>query len=224
MIIGSGMLAKIFSYYATSGNVTIFASGVSASNENRQDAFLRERNLLEASIDKKLFIYFSTTSILDPLVSETPYVRHKIEMENLIRSRSKKFLIFRLSQVSGIGGNPNTLVNALASKILKNEPISIYRNATRNIINAKDVQKIVGIFIANELYFNKTINIATPWDIKITTILDILEEYLKLKSKRVELDKGFELTTDIALIKEIRYSFYPDNPREYLLDTFKNIQ
>ena len=224
MIIGSGMLAKLFDHYTNSGTVTIFASGVSNSKETRPEAFLREKELLRNSINDGLLIYFSTTSILDPLVSDSPYVQHKLQMEEMIKSGSKKFIIFRLSQVSGIGGNPNTLVNALAAKIEMNEPIQVYKNTTRNIINAADVQKIVDLFISKASYHNQIINVATPWDLNIPTILNILENFLGMKSIRQELDKGTKLSTDISHILEIGYKFIPNSFEDYLMETFKNLK
>ena len=87
MVIGSGMMAKVFELYQSSNEVLIFASGVSNSKAVGGDVFLREELLLKDTILKnpgKLLIYFSTCSVYDDSVNKTPYVIHKVKMENLI--------------------------------------------------------------------------------------------------------------------------------------------
>lgn len=103
MIVGNGLLAAAFSDDFTERvDTVIFASGVSNSQECDSAAFIRERVLLEKVLQKerKKVVYFSTCSLYDPELKNSPYVKHKREMEALVRQTSRH-TIFRLPQVVG---------------------------------------------------------------------------------------------------------------------------
>ena len=91
MIIGNGLIASAFKLtLSENSDVIVFASGVSNSGEARSEAFLRERKLLvEALKYKKYILYFSTCSMHDLFLKDTPYVTHKMEMESLVRTASE---------------------------------------------------------------------------------------------------------------------------------------
>ena len=58
-----------------------------------------------------LFIYISTTSVLDNYSKKDKYIRNKIIIENLIKKRLKNFFILRLPQIVGKSNNPHTITN-----------------------------------------------------------------------------------------------------------------
>jgi nucleoside-diphosphate-sugar epimerase len=216
------MIAQQFCAYKNDPHVVVFASGVSNSKEFDPTAFEREEKLLISALQlNKRLVYFSTTSIEDLHVYKNTYVQHKIAMENLIRENSMNFQIFRLSQVLGDGGNPNTLVNSLKNKILNSEIINIYANSTRNIISSSDVKNIVTLFIERDDYVNKTINVATPWDLPITRIVESLTLFLKKEAKTKICNEGYPLHTSIPEILEIDYDFGAKNGPDYLQKIFK---
>src|SRR5579863_4210635 len=99
MVIGNGLLARSFSKYRSLNAFLVFASGVSNSKSSGDEDFGRERDLLTASIgnnpDKRI-IYFSTSSVNDPDLAATPYIRHKIAMEELVQDQALSYHIFRL--------------------------------------------------------------------------------------------------------------------------------
>ena len=102
MIIGSGMLAKAFNIYKADHDLLIFASGVANSQEENRATFQREADLLATAVNQNLkLVYFSTCSIDDRAVNFSPYVQHKIKMEELIQNECKQFFILRLPQVVG---------------------------------------------------------------------------------------------------------------------------
>ncbi len=119
MIIGNGLLANEFDVYKNSNDVTIFASGVSNSNEKRGGEFEREMRLLRSEADNdecRLLIYFSSTKVFESGDNDNLYIKHKKDVEKFINENFKSFLIFRLPQVIGKGGNPNTLANNIYNK------------------------------------------------------------------------------------------------------------
>ena len=104
MVIGNGLMATTFSHYAHNDDVLIFASGVSNSTTEDPLEFEREIDLVRKAIEDhphRLFIYFSSCSILDPAVSSRPYARHKLAVEEYIKSEVNDFLILRISNVVG---------------------------------------------------------------------------------------------------------------------------
>jgi nucleoside-diphosphate-sugar epimerase len=120
MIVGNGLIAKAFyDNYANRDDVLIFASGVSNSSNIDPKEFIREKTLLKSFLtERKKIVYFSTCSIEDPSLENSPYILHKLEMEELVKGVND-YLIFRLPQLAGKTDNPNTLLNFLYRKIKK---------------------------------------------------------------------------------------------------------
>ena len=204
MIIGSGLIANAFApSFSDDPDIIIFASGVSNSQENRVEAFLREKQLLLEclSLKKKIF-YFSTCSVHDPQLLDKPYAVHKIEMENLVAA-SPDYVIFRLPQVVGTTPNPNTLTNYLHKQILSGSHFQIWRHAKRNLIDVDDVA-----LIATHLHqtFNtnrQLVNIACPFSLTIDQIVSIFELVLGIKANYSLVDMGGDYQIDSGLASEV---------------------
>ena len=143
MIVGNGIIANIFRSNFNDDTYLIFAFGVSDSTEENINEFNREEKLLLEMIDKypnlKL-IYFS--SIFCGLKFDR-YYTHKMKMESLIIKNSKDFLIFRLPQVIGNGGNNKNLFNFFIDSIRNDKVLKIKKNTQRSLIDIDDVFKIV---------------------------------------------------------------------------------
>ena len=205
MIIGNGMVAKAFKMYEKDDNILIFASGVSNSLEQSDEAFEREKKLLEKTIienQKRIIIYFSTCSIYDPSMSNSRYVTHKLAMENMIKNLHSNFYIFRLSQVIGKTNSP-TIINYFYNRIIAKEQFEIWEKSTRNLIDVDDVLRISSLIINKSILKNNIINIASPYLVKIPYIIQILERISLIKAQYISLDKGASYNIDISDIKPI---------------------
>jgi nucleoside-diphosphate-sugar epimerase len=204
MIVGNGLLARGFSEsFSQNDGVIIFASGVSNSQEISADEYLREEILLRENLKKdKKIIYFSTCSIEDVTARKSPYVKHKIKMESLIKNNSKNFMIFRLPQLIGKTNNKNTLINFLYLKILNNEEFTVQEFAKRNIIDVEHVVEIVK-YILDKGYSNKNINIANADSINVSSIVDIFENFLSKKAKYQLISEGSSYLIESKLSSEI---------------------
>ncbi len=196
MIIGRGLIASLF-MNNDRDDIIFFASGVSNSLEDNPQEFLREENLIRTTIEehpKKIFIYFSTCSIYDSSKTGSDYVLHKLKMEQLVKHSCDKYLILRVSNAVGKGGNPNLLINYLIRSVRNNDTINVHTKATRNLIDADDIRNITFRLIKNES-FNKIINVAYLQNYGIIEILEIIERFYdtKLNLNLIKSGSGYDI-------------------------------
>ena len=198
MIIGNGLIASLFPDYDRE-NVIFFASGVSNSLETRKDRFAREENLIRKTLQEnpgKIFVYFSTCSIYDSSKTGSDYVLHKLKMEQIIKNTVEKYLIGRVSNAVGKGGNPNLLMNYLTQAVRNGEEINVHIAATRNLIDAEDVRNIIlDLLDKNDL--NKIVNIAYPHNYSVIEILEIIGRFYNKKLNMNLLESGSRYEIDI---------------------------
>ncbi|WP_343681152.1 NAD-dependent epimerase/dehydratase family protein [Chryseobacterium arthrosphaerae] len=214
MIIGNGILANAIRFYDRE-DVIFFASGVSNSLEKNPAEFEREISLLKSVMnqhpDKKL-IYFSTCSIYDASKTASPYVMHKLTIEKIISEQHSNFIIFRVGNAVGRGGNPNTLINFLKSSILSENKLTIHNNARRILIGTDDIASFVGKYIND--FNHEIINLAYPYQYSLPEILSALEDHLGKKANYESVDEGSFYNIEFNNLTE---DFFTDlSPNEYL--------
>jgi nucleoside-diphosphate-sugar epimerase len=206
MVIGTGLLGKMFKPYETADEFMIFASGVSNSKSCTSSDLRRERDLLLGSMEKhpsKKIVYFSTSSVDDPDLKEGPYIKHKLGMESLVRSNAAQFHIFRLSQLAGSTGNPATILNYLYASIVSGHPFELWKNSERNIIDVEDVFRIADHILKNGLFVNGAVNIANDKNYPVRYIVECIEAHTGRKAVFVEKERGQHFRTDISEILPI---------------------
>lgn len=214
MVIGNGLIAKAFDSYRDREDVIIFASGVSNSSISQDRiSFDREINLIKDILKyQKKIIYFSTCSIVDGSV-KTPYINHKIEMENIISSNSSNFLIFRLPIVFGLSNNINTFFNSISNKIINNETIITQRNISRYIIDIDDLSFFLPLFIDSS-ECNMTINVCFDNRELVEKMILMMEKYLGIISSKIYIDmmpnSPIDNTYFLQKIKSIGQCHHPD--------------
>ena len=204
MIVGNGMIARAFAgSVERHDNFCIYAAGVSRSTCTDEKEFIRERDCLssalELGIDLKPFVYFSTCSINDPDTRDTPYVRHKMAMEAIVRSHPE-YLVLRLPQVAGSSSNPHTLLNFLYAHIKRAERFVLWTKANRNIIDICDIILITQQLIADLSIRRVTLNVANSKNYPIPQIVEIFERIVGRQAIFDELDKGTDYEIDIDQI------------------------
>ena len=204
MIIGSGLLATTMApAFSHRDDCLVFAAGVSNSQCTDLNEFAREADKLYQALTLhqgvRFSIYFSTCSIYDQERIDTPYVRHKLAMENLV-ARHPGHLILRLPQLAGRTSNPHTLLNFLYMRIKQGETVSIWKNARRNIIDCTDVALILHALVKAE-WRGVTVNIANDLDYTLAEIVRVFEAILG-KAAIVELlEQGCAYAIDTSPIK-----------------------
>jgi nucleoside-diphosphate-sugar epimerase len=225
MIIGNGLIANGFSSYKQDENTLIFASGVSNSKEKNQDAFSKERALLEYYRNENwrelglkndyLLVYFSTTSVLDQNQASADYVKHKLIMEQLVETFDK-FIIFRLPQVVGVSSNPHTLINFLHTKISTNQSFDLWLNAKRSIIDITDTFKICKKIINNRESFNRAINIGNGINYSTEKIVQVLEKVTEKTAIFNKKELGSSFDCDVSYSLEVANSLGLEICQNYL--------
>ena len=191
MIVGNGLIASLFNEYDNE-NVVFFASGVSNSLETRKQEFLREEHLVQKKLlenPEKIFVYFSTCSIYDSSKNDSLYVNHKLKIEQIIAHSAQKYLILRVSNAVGEGGNPNLLMNHLIHAVNTGKTIDVHTLATRNLIDTEDIREITLQLIAQGKY-NKIVNISYLYNYSIIEILEIIERFYNQKTNLNLIKKG----------------------------------
>ena len=203
MVIGKGLIAQRFAGYAQNDHVVIFASGVSHSKSNDPSAFEREKTFLTETLLRhpgKQFVYFSTCSVYDPAEKESPYVLHKLQMEKIITQTAGQYRIFRLSNLAGHTGNPNTILNFLVTHIREGQHFVLWENASRNIIDIDDAYHIIDHILTQQLFENTILNIANPDSYPVRLMVQEIERFLQTDANYSTADKGIGFSIDITAI------------------------
>ncbi|HTG57016.1 MAG TPA: NAD-dependent epimerase/dehydratase family protein [Niabella sp.] len=206
MVIGNGLIASQFYDFHLNSEVVIFASGVSNSASDDNRAFDREKQLFKEVSEKnhnKKFVYFSTCSIYDPSTQHNAYVRHKLEMEELIQATSREFLILRISNPIGKYNNPHTFFNYFIDCIKTGKAFEVWANAERNIIDVDDFYQLAKLLIDNNDFNRSIVNIANPHNYKVPVIVSAIEAHFDRKGNYHIVDKGAELKIDTRVVEQL---------------------
>jgi len=202
MLIGSGLLAHAFSSaFLQREDVCIYAAGVSNSGCTDSHEFARERQRLGDALRQAIcvdaFVYFGTCSVADPEAKNTPYVQHKLAMEQVVRTHSRS-LILRLPQVAGKTPNPHTLLNFLYARIARSESFKLWSKAKRNIIDVVDVAAIAQLLIASGSARNTTFNVANVANYSMLDIVGVMEKAIGKRAIYDVVERGSEYPIDTS--------------------------
>lgn len=142
MIIGQGLMAKSLSKHDREDTL-FFCSGVSNSLETDPREFKREIDLLNSQDNSLTLVYFSTISIYNPNKSASPYILHKLAVEERIRHQFPKYIIMRLPNMVGTGGNASNLFPYFLNAIKSDNEVVIYKDTHRDLLDVRDVGPIL---------------------------------------------------------------------------------
>lgn len=223
MIIGNGLIANALSSFRENQDILLFASGVSDSSETREVVFQREYNLIEDTLNKYTslrFIYISTCSIYDDSLKHSPYLHHKLAIEKKIQETHADYLILRLPNMVGQGGNPKTMVNYFVHAIRNNQKIQIQKSAFRNLLDCEDLESALQA-ILNNTFHNEIINIANPINYRVSDIVYTIENYLNKKADIEWIEGGGEYEITLEKTGDILFSLRKDYGLNYLTEMLK---
>ena len=200
MVIGSGLLANALIEFERDERILVFASGVSNSSETRINEFERERNLLISHLGfDGLVVYIGTSSVNDPSLSESLYIRHKLDMEELVMNRLGDSIVFRLPIVVGQSKNRNTLINFLKDRIESNEAFELQKSACRHFIGHSDLTGLLPDLIRDDSFRGRVVNVRTTERVTLPDLLATLEKLLNVTATYSLVEKGSCYEIDIPL-------------------------
>lgn len=179
MIIGHGDIAQVLKAATLPAlpYATWFASGVSDSSGTRESEFKRERDLLQAQSGH--VIYFSSLCVF---YSDTPYARHKRDMEQRVRHFFMRYTIVRIGTITW-GKNPNLLINFLRNRAAAGLPLDV-----------QDVYRVIhtkaDILYGLSLIPDWSCEFSCPG--RLLKVADIVREYVTL-SAHVDYEMAAQL-------------------------------
>jgi len=222
MVIGNGLIAKRFmKTFENDSSVIIFASGVSNSMETSDIEYIKEKKLLEDCIKKnenKKIIYFSSIMHLNGVRSK--YMSHKIEMELYIQNFAKNYLIARLPQLIGNGGNKNNIINHFNYCIKNNITINIQSDTFRSIIDIDHIFDIINkyLFVSSK---NDIIDISYIEKITILDLASIMYNIHNINKNIILVKKGHSIETKNSPIVDDIISNLSINKKNYTENCIK---
>ena len=215
MVIGNGLVANAFESYRHNKDVVVFASGVSNSSNKDTAEFARESNLLKLHLSQyknRLFVYFSTCAIYDPILQTSMYVQHKKAMEQLIADNHNNYCIFRISNIAGKTENPNTILNYLYQHIREVKSFVLWEGAERNIIDVEDAFYLCDTIIKNTSGIGQNIyDIANIHNYRVETIVKEIECHIAKKGNYTVIPKHSRPhipMTGMDLLQDTLYSIF----------------
>lgn len=225
MIVGNGLMSNTLKSIDLNDYI-FFASGVSDSKTTDINLFNREKNLLLETVNNNRFkkiIYFSTCDVYDSSKNNSLYLKHKLDIEDTIKNSCNLWLIFRVSQVIGLGGNKNNLLYKLCSDIISEKKFLLYPYYDRNLIHITELKVAISNYLAES---NKTINIANPSNIKAADIVKCIEEVTNKKAMfDINTDKNlYQISLDNKFPFELfdPYTYYKDKIKLFVEGLIKN--
>lgn len=206
MIIGRGVIANRFNDCSLQLKYLIFAGSVNDSSIHDKNIIQAEEKAVTDALSEyndSTFVYFSSCSIFDSEAAHTPYVQHKVNMEKLIQSSAKSFLIFRLPQVIGFLDTKSSLVNFLVDAIGNQKKFELWCNAQKNIIDIDDVYEIVVEVLKRGILTKKIVNIASSHQTSVIQLVNEIEKFFGLTANYTLVNKGTSYDLDIFAIKPV---------------------
>ena len=192
IIVGSGLIAKALDKIPNNNDFIIFASGVSDSSETREGEFQREIDLIQESLQRnKKLIYFSSLDVVLRKDKLNSYLRHKLNVEKILEKQSA--IVLRLPQLVGLRQNKKNLIPYLYNKIVNKKEFELKINYQRNLVDIKDLSKIVECLIQKKNYSEKFLNIFNPKFTKILDIIRIIEKLSNTNAIYTISEESFEM-------------------------------
>lgn len=183
MIVGAGLIGTSLTSVDVPG-ITVFASGVSNSQETNSEFFRREQQLLESYLvqdSHEHLIYISTCSVSDTSQTSSPYIQHKKNMEELTLTQSDTSVV-RLPNVVGPTGNKRNLVRHFVGAILSGKKIYIQESARRYLLGVDEMKALISAYSSQGPRSGQVIEFVPPLSTSVVELVGIIEEILDVKA------------------------------------------
>ncbi|MET9295642.1 NAD(P)-dependent oxidoreductase [Streptomyces sp. NPDC003077] len=220
-IVGRGFLAHSLRPLADRHpHVVAFAAGVSRGDGAADADFARESGLLYDTVRDclrtgRLLLYFSTSSAGlygyggtrqtadedGPVRPASPYGRHKLAMEEVVRGSGADHLVLRLSYPVGRAQRPHQFLPSLVGQVRRGR-VRIHRGARRDLIGAADAMALIDALLRLGAS-RQTVNLASGWAIPVEDIVDHVERRLGTVAEREVTDVRPEGSVSTARLRRL---------------------
>ena len=204
-IVGRGFLAGHLAGIAEHHpDVVALAAGVSAAGDIPPEQYTRESKRLYEVLRHcektgRRLVFFSTASagmysVPDaspgredgPVYPATPYGRHKLSLEAVVKSSDVEYLILRLSHVVGFNQPAHQLLPALVRQLVSGS-IQVHRGAQRDLIDVEDVIKIVHTLLVDGRT-RDVVNVASGHAPRIEDVVTHMEHLLGTRAEKTYVE------------------------------------
>ena len=110
-------------------------------------------------------------------------------------------------------------MNFFANHILSGDFFSLWKNASRNIIDLGDAVTLCDYLIKNKIFRNEVVNVANPVNYPVLQIIGVMEEMLGKKGNYELIEKGYNLEIDTSPIQPFLTELKIPFDEEYLMRT-----
>jgi nucleoside-diphosphate-sugar epimerase len=203
IIVGNGMIGKSLTDVDFGRPTLVLAAGVSDSQETRPEAFEREVSLVEhaiASHPEMHVLYCSTCSVDSGI--QTPYITHKLAMEERVQSKAITSHVFRLPQVVGRVHN-RTLVSYFVESILQDRVLSVQTRATRNLLDVRDFARVASLVVRSNIGGGIPQNIAASTQVPVQEIVVEIAKVLERMARIECVDAGYSQAINTEFLKRL---------------------
>ncbi|WP_282685770.1 MULTISPECIES: NAD-dependent epimerase/dehydratase family protein [unclassified Streptomyces] len=220
-IIGGGFLARSLARLADRHpGVTAFAAGVSRSGGATGAGFAREAALLyetlrDCSRTGGRLLYFSTSSAglygygedRAPAVEDGPvrpvsaYGRHKLAMEEVIRSSGGEHVVLRLAYPVGRGQRTHQFLPSLVRQV-RGGRVCVQRGARRDLIGIRDVVELVDGLLGLG-GSPRLVNLASGWAVPVEDIVAHIEYRLGTRAEHEVREVPREGVVSTVLLRKL---------------------
>ncbi|MEU4209216.1 NAD-dependent epimerase/dehydratase family protein [Streptomyces sp. NPDC026206] len=193
-IVGLGFLARSIRTIADAHPEAVaFAAGVSSGDGADHAEFTREATLLYDTVEccrrtGRQLLYFSTASAGmygiqrragredGPVRPASPYGRHKLAMEEVIRNSGADHLILRLAYPVGAAQRPHQFLPSLVGQVRRGR-VRIHRGARRDLIDVGHAVTLIGALLRRGVS-REVVNVASGWAVPVEDIVAHIERRL----------------------------------------------
>ncbi|WP_431683385.1 NAD-dependent epimerase/dehydratase family protein [Kitasatospora sp. KL5] len=193
-IVGRGFLAgSLRPLAAAHPGTVVFAAGVSSGHSTSDAEFAREAELLYQVLARcerngRRLVYFSTCasgmygagsrhSREDrPVFPNSPYGRHKLAMEGVLRASGVDTLVLRLAYTVGRAQRSHQLLPSLVAQI-RSGSVRVHRGARRDLVHVLDVVAVIDALLSRGVS-REVVNVASGHAVPIEEIIAHLEDRL----------------------------------------------
>jgi NDP-hexose 4-ketoreductase len=224
-IVGRGFLAgSLRPLVAAHPDTVVFAAGVSSGHSTSDPEFAREAELLYRVLtrcerDGRQLVYFSTCasgmygagsrhSREDrPVFPNSPYGRHKLAMEGVLRASGVDSLVLRLAYTVGRTQRSHQLLPSLVAQI-RSGTVRMHRGARRDVVHVRDVVTVIDALLSKGVS-REVVNVASGYAVPIEEIIAHLEARLGT----VAVKESVDVTDDHSVSNEKLLGLLPAEAR-----------